>query len=60
MCREILSSCVRNTEEAEKVSRSAHKTNPDREPRTNVWGMIEESKLAKTIRQEEAQKVHAA
>ncbi|TFK65923.1 RNI-like protein [Pluteus cervinus] len=45
ICRDILNSCVRNTEEAERraqaVARGLGK---------GVWGMIEESELAKSIR----------
>lgn len=41
-CREILSSCVRNTEEA---AASGHG-----KQMKSVWGMIEESELAKSIR----------
>lgn len=51
MCRDILNTCVRNTEEAERVS------NPEaasgRGQGKGVWGMIEESELAKTFRQDE-------
>jgi protein phosphatase 1 regulatory subunit 37 len=58
MCRDILNSCVRNTEEAEKNS---HMTSPMGESGRGlgkgVWGMIEESKLAKTIRKGEKEMV---
>jgi hypothetical protein len=60
MCRDILNSCVRNTEEAEKSSRGANGANAGTSGRgqaRGVWGMIEESELAKTIRQGEEYKV---
>ncbi|KAG6896973.1 hypothetical protein C0992_004975 [Termitomyces sp. T32_za158] len=47
MCREILSSCVRNTEEAERNSPAIA---GGRGLGKGVWGMIEESELAKSIR----------
>ena len=50
MCREILNTCVRNTEVAEKSSQA-------RGTRKAMWGMIEESELAKSIRQKEEKKV---
>ncbi|KAG2124709.1 hypothetical protein BD769DRAFT_1466747 [Suillus cothurnatus] len=54
MCREILNTCIRNTEEAEKA---AHVSDGPRSPASNrgvgkgVWNMIQESELAKSIRQ---------
>lgn len=54
MCREILNTCIRNTEEAEKA---AHVSDGLRSPASNrglgkgVWNMIQESELAKSIRQ---------
>ena len=54
MCRDILNSCVRNTEEAEKNIRnpeSGHSGGSKRSLGKGVWGMIEDSELAKTIRQ---------
>lgn len=58
MCRDILNSCVRNTEEAEKNS---YTTNSDgssgRGQGKGVWGMIEESELAKSIRKDDQKKV---
>lgn len=54
MCREILNTCIRNTEEAE---RAAHVFDGSRTPPSNkaaskgMWNMIEESELAKSIRQ---------
>ena len=73
MCRDILNSCVRNTEEAEKASLAlaagagagvpgtpGSATNGEsgilqsgRGQGKGVWGMIEESKLAKMIRLDE-------
>ena len=62
MCREILNSCVRNTEEAERASKAhageaAGATSSGR-GRKGIWGMIEESELAKSIRLKEGAKVH--
>ena len=61
MCRDILNSCVRNTEEAEKISRGVNGPGSSgasgRGQGKGVWGMIEESELAKTIRQGEEEKV---
>lgn len=58
MCRDILNTCIRNTEEAE---RNAHTSSANgssgRGQGKGVWGMIEESKLAKTFRQDEDKKV---
>jgi protein phosphatase 1 regulatory subunit 37 len=54
MCREILNTCVRNTEEAERASRTEE---GGRRSGKGVWGMIEESKLAKSIRLDEEKKV---
>ena len=54
MCRDILNTCVRNTEEAEKVAQAAGN------PRTGgkgVWGLIEDSTLAKRFRRDEGKKV---
>ncbi|KAF8637057.1 hypothetical protein AX16_010912 [Volvariella volvacea WC 439] len=48
MCRDILSSCVRNTERAQKVFE-----NSNFHPRPlgkGIWAMIEESELARSIR----------
>ncbi|KIM43835.1 hypothetical protein M413DRAFT_18150 [Hebeloma cylindrosporum] len=58
MCREILNSCVRNTEEAERASKGevgggAPTTLGGRGLRKGIWGMIEESELAKSIRLKE-------
>ena len=63
MCRDILNSCVRNTEEAERSSQQALANGHGSENKggsgsgrglgKGVWGMIEESELAKTIRRGE-------
>ncbi|KAH8103400.1 RNI-like protein [Cristinia sonorae] len=50
MCRDILNTCVRNTEDAEKST--AQDAGSGRGKGGGVWGMIEESELAKTFRQE--------
>ncbi|KAG6848495.1 hypothetical protein H0H93_016526 [Arthromyces matolae] len=52
--REILNSCVRNTEEAERASQAAVS---GRGAGKGVWGMIEESELAKSIRLGEEKKI---
>lgn len=62
MCREILNSCVRNTEEAERASKVqaggvAGATSSGRGLRKGIWGMIEESELAKSIRSKEDKRV---
>ncbi|TFY60339.1 hypothetical protein EVG20_g7457 [Dentipellis fragilis] len=44
MCRDILNTCSRNTEEAEAASGRAGK---------GVWGMLDDSELARTIRKED-------
>jgi len=58
MCREILNSCVRNTEEAERQSKVSEGSASGRGLGRGVWGMIEDSELAKTIRQGEEKKVN--
>ncbi|EKM53275.1 uncharacterized protein PHACADRAFT_175669 [Phanerochaete carnosa HHB-10118-sp] len=61
MCREILNTCVRNTEEADKASHAnsdAASTISTSKSRA-LWIMIEESELAKTFRQDEQKKVEA-
>ncbi|THH29900.1 hypothetical protein EUX98_g4280 [Antrodiella citrinella] len=50
MCRDILNTCVRNTEEAEK---SSQELTSGRGQGKGVWGMIEESELAKTFREDD-------
>ena len=54
MCRDILESCVRNTEEAEKASQAG---SSGRGEAKGVWGMIEQSELAKSIREDDKKKV---
>ena len=54
MCRDILNTCVRNTEEAEKASQAAIS---GRGMGKGVWGMIEESELAKTFKKGDEKKV---
>ncbi|THH03300.1 hypothetical protein EW145_g6365 [Phellinidium pouzarii] len=49
MCRDILGTCVRNTEEAE---RNSHVAESGRGLGKGVWGMIEESELAKTFKKD--------
>ena len=52
LCRDILSICVRNTEKAEEMSRTGGGAVPSsgRGLGKGVWGMIEESQLARNIR----------
>jgi len=87
MCREILDTCVRNTEEAERNSKalslipvpsSTTSENPSVDinapassnvpaamtvshimggKKRGVWGLIEESELAKSIQKDEEKKV---
>ncbi len=75
MCREILNTCVRNTEEAERNSRLATSTPSSatseiapigatasqilhrKGQKKGVWGLIEESELARSIRKDEEKKV---
>ncbi len=60
MCREILNTCVRNTEEAERAAQTAKSdTASGRGQGKGVWGMIEESELAKTFREDDKKKVEA-
>ncbi|KAI1798170.1 RNI-like protein [Ganoderma leucocontextum] len=54
MCRDILESCVRNTEEADKASQGG---TSGRGEAKGVWGMIEQSELAKSIRDDDKKKV---
>ncbi|KAG5637415.1 hypothetical protein H0H81_004673 [Sphagnurus paluster] len=51
--RDILNSCVRNTEEAERISQAGAS---GRGLGKGVWGMIEDSELAKSIRFGEGEK----
>lgn len=48
---------MRNTEEAEKHARAAGSDDGGRGAGKGVWGMIEESELAKSIRSSEELKV---
>ncbi|KAN0132000.1 hypothetical protein V8E53_010280 [Lactarius tabidus] len=58
MCRDILNTCIRNTEEAERNSHmSSANGSSGRGQGKGVWVMIEESKLAKTFRKDEDKKV---
>ncbi|TFK36219.1 hypothetical protein BDQ12DRAFT_687045 [Crucibulum laeve] len=61
MCREILNSCVRNTEEAERTSKTGDgaSTSSGRGLGKGVWGMIEDSELAKSIRLDEEKKIES-
>lgn len=60
MCREILNTCVRNTEEAERATQTAKSDIASgRGQGKGVWGMIEESELAKTFREDDKKKVEA-
>ncbi|KAL5504946.1 hypothetical protein ACEPAH_7609 [Sanghuangporus vaninii] len=54
MCRDILNTCVRNTEEAERNSQAA---SSGRGLGKGVWNMIEESELAKTFKKDDEKKV---
>ena len=54
MCRDILNTCVRNTEEAEKTAKAIRGTASAGKA---VWGMIEESALAKTFKKGENKKM---
>ena len=60
MCRDILNTCIRNTEEAERNTQptSANSTT-GRGQGKGVWGMIEESRLAKTFRKDEEKKAES-
>ena len=58
MCRDILNTCIRNTEEAERaVQPSVVNVGSGRGQAKGVWGMIEGSELAKTIRKDDKKKV---
>ncbi|KAJ7177065.1 hypothetical protein C8R46DRAFT_1246346, partial [Mycena filopes] len=57
MCRDILNACVRNTEEAERVAGERERGKAGgRGHGKGVWGMIEESELAKSVRLDEEKK----
>lgn len=58
MCRDILETCIRNTEEAERASLGdAASIQSGRGEAKGVWGMIEQSELAKSIREDDKKKV---
>ncbi|ESK86946.1 leucine-rich repeat-containing protein 68-like [Moniliophthora roreri MCA 2997] len=48
LCREILNTCIRNTEEAEKIAQQEQAQGS--RSKAALWGMIEESELAKSVR----------
>jgi hypothetical protein len=50
MCRDILNTCVRNTEDAEKAATNGISGDATSGKKAAVWGMIEESELARAIR----------
>lgn len=56
MCREILNTCIRNTEEVEKASQAAAAQASGKGSGKGVWGLIEESELARSIRRDEAKR----
>ncbi|KZV74163.1 RNI-like protein [Peniophora sp. CONT] len=59
MCRAILETCIRNTEEAEKSAQSGISTpTTGRGQGKGLWTMIEDSSLARTIRKGDTKKVH--
>ncbi|VDB95667.1 unnamed protein product [Peniophora sp. CBMAI 1063] len=59
MCRAILETCVRNTEEAEKSAQSGISTpTTGRGQGKGLWTMIEDSSLARSIRKDDTKKVH--
>ncbi|KAF9444503.1 RNI-like protein [Macrolepiota fuliginosa MF-IS2] len=78
MCREILNTCIRNTEEAERSSRGGFAASTGSAPtsaisetpgatasqivsgrgqKKGVWGLIEDSELARSIRKDEEKKI---
>ncbi|KAL0071126.1 hypothetical protein AAF712_001684 [Marasmius tenuissimus] len=51
LCREILNTCIRNTEEAERASQQEQALHQNGgKSKAALWGMIEESELAKSVR----------
>ncbi|KAI6169874.1 hypothetical protein EDD17DRAFT_1785645, partial [Pisolithus thermaeus] len=54
MCREILNTCIRNTEAASKASKAAATQTNEKDAGKGVWGLIEESELARSIRRDDA------
>ena len=60
MCRDILNTCIRNTEEAEwNAQLSSTNGASGRGQGKGVWGMIEESRLARTLRKDELKKAES-
>ena len=60
MCRDILNTCIRNTEEAEwNAQLSSTNGASGRGQGKGVWGMIEESRLAKTLRKDGLKKIES-
>jgi protein phosphatase 1 regulatory subunit 37 len=60
MCRDILNTCIRNTEEAEKATQVAKPESAGgRGQNKGMWVMLEESELAKTLREGDKKKVEA-
>src|SRR6267154_3064059 len=60
MCRDILNTCIRNTEEAEwNAQLSSTNGASGRGQGKGVWGMIEESRLAKTLRKDGLKKAES-
>lgn len=58
MCREILNTCIRNTEEAENAQNDSSGGNGRGSGiGKGVWGMIEESSLARSIRLNDGKQV---
>jgi protein phosphatase 1 regulatory subunit 37 len=66
MCRDILNTCVRNTEEAEKRTQDAAavaaaggdgSSEGSRGHGKGVWGLIEDSQIARSIRKDEEKQV---
>ncbi|KAI6100340.1 hypothetical protein F5141DRAFT_1141856 [Pisolithus sp. B1] len=56
MCREILNTCIRNTEAASKASKATATQTNGKDAGKGVWGLIEESELARSIRRDDAKK----
>ncbi len=58
LCREILNSCIRNTESAEEGMRKGGATDVSgRGLGKGVWGMIEDSVLAKSLKEKDGRSV---
>ena len=54
MCREILNTCTRNTEEAEKAPQAAAAQASGKGSGKGIWVLIKDSELARSIQQDEA------